>query len=163
MKTFKEFTEEKNMKTLYIQRKVTNGQDIVDWAKSQGFDKTLEPSDMHVTQCFSKAEVDWNAVPKSKLKTISLSNDKNRVVAPLGDEGAVVLKIANPKMEERFQELMAAGTSYDYEKYMPHISISYFAKGIDISKVKAYDGNIELGPEIWAELDLDWKHKITEK
>jgi len=41
-------------KTLYVDRKLINGDEFIEWANSQGFTKTLEPNDLHATIAFSK-------------------------------------------------------------------------------------------------------------
>ncbi len=49
----------KDAKTLYISRPLKNAEAFIEWAKAQGFAKTLAADDLHVTIAFSKAPVDW--------------------------------------------------------------------------------------------------------
>ena len=47
---------------LYVSRPVENADEIIQWAKSVGFETTLPAEDMHVTICYSKEPVDWLAL-----------------------------------------------------------------------------------------------------
>ncbi|CAN0594097.1 unnamed protein product, partial [Laminaria digitata] len=46
-------------RTLYVRRDVLNADEIISWAKEQGFKTTLPADDMHVTVAFSRDRVDW--------------------------------------------------------------------------------------------------------
>lgn len=149
--------------SLYICRPVTNAQDIIDWAKAQGFAKTLQPDDLHVTIAFSRQPLDWKLSQTQQPDTISVPGQGDRVVAPLGDKGAVVLKFHSNELHQRWQQLRDAGASWDYPGYQPHVSITYDGTGTDLANVKPYDGRIELGSEQFAPVDDDWSGKVVEK
>ena len=138
---------------LYASRPVLNAQAIIDWAASQGFKTTLPASDMHVTVAYSREPVDGTTVAAGE-DAVSIPGGK-RSVAPLGDNGAVVLKLSSAKMQERWQQYRDAGASWDYDGYQPHITITYDGKGVDLSNVEPYRGPIELGAETQAALDTD--------
>jgi hypothetical protein len=159
MKTFKQFTSK--MKTLYVQRKMLNGADLIAWAKKVGFDHTVPTKEMHVTCAYSKAEVDWNKV-KFDTKTVIIKGGK-RTLSVLGDGGAVVLKFDDAGLQKDWQYLRDAGCSWVYKTgYIPHITITYNGNGIDFSKFEPFDGPIELGLQIHSELDLDFVKKLKE-
>ena len=145
---------------LYVNRRVKNAADIIAWAKLQGFKSTLPAEDIHVTQVYSKAPMDW-AEAGDSFDRIRASGDK-RKVAKLGDKGAVVLHFDNPDLRRRWQQIRDAGASWDYESYNPHLTISYDAGDLDLSKVEPYRGPIELGPERYEPLDEDWGDKVVE-
>ena len=151
-------------KTLYIRRDVLNAQKLIDWAKGQGFETTLPASDMHVTQMYSKTPVDWDACKDWYRAGEGVSVvGGSRVVSPLGSEGAVVLKIEESYLSDRHEELMAEGCSWDYDEYHPHVTISYNAGDLDLSKVVPFEGVIKLGPEKFEEVKRSWADDITEK
>lgn len=158
-------------RTLYICRYVQNAQDIIDWAKSQGFKTTLKPTDLHVTVIHSSKAVDWMAMGQADDDdeddtvdgTLTVAPGGPRLIEPLGDKGAVVLLFASQDLDERNAELRAAGASSDYEGYQSHITITWDATGVDLSTVKPYQGPIVLGPEVFAEIDNNWSDNITEK
>lgn len=151
---------------LYVQRKLLNAEDLIAWAKSNGFSTTLPASDMHVTILYSRAPVD-----PMKLGRAWSEDEKGRVtVRPGGprvmekfDGGAVVLRFAAPDLEWRHREMVEAGGSHDFAEYQPHVTLSYAApEEIDVDTLKPFNGELRFGPEIFEPLDLDWKSKITE-
>ena len=145
----------KGKRPTYAQRKVLNAQAIIDWAKSQGFEKTLPAEDMHVTIAYSKTAMDPLAVGNQSpaYQKGVITGKAGREVAPLGDEGAIVLKFASPVLSTRWAQFNKAGASWDYEGYQPHVTITYDAGDVDLSKVQPYLGPIELGPELVEALD----------
>jgi len=148
------------MKSIYVSRPLLNGQKFIDWAKGEGFTKTLTPDDFHVTIVFSRDEIDWETL-KPQMNTMKVAGGK-RTVEPLGDQGAVVLKFKSDFLPKRWQEFKDIGASWDYESYQPHVSITYDGGDIDLSGVKPYTGELVLGPEKFEELDLDWSKNVDE-
>ncbi len=146
-------------RTLYVSRKVTNAAAIIRWAKSQGFETTLPASDMHVTIAFSRTPVDWFAVGESWTSELRLSAGGPRQMEQFGD--ATVLRFSSRELGWRHDEIERAGASWDWPDYAPHITISYGFKG-DLSKVEPYQGEIVLGPELFAEVNEDWAEGIKE-
>lgn len=147
---------------LYVRRQVTNAEELIAWAKGQGFATTLSAKDMHVTVAFSRKPVDWGAAGAGELKVTCWSS-ADRTVEPLGDQGAVVFKFESPELTARWREFLNAGASWDWPDYHPHITISYATPpNLDLRRVAPYDGVIELGPEIFEVLDEGWADKITE-
>lgn len=144
-------------RSLYVSRKVVNTSDILKWAKDQGFNDLEEAVDLHVTITYSRAPVDWMKMGES------WSNEKNgnmeikpggpRIVEQLGGQGAVVLMFGSSELSWRNRWMREEGASWDYEEYQPHITISYNAIDLDLSKVEPYTGKIVLGPEIFEEID----------
>lgn len=148
------------MKTLYVSRPVLNGEEFIDWAKSQGFTKTLSSEDFHVTVAFSRTAVDWDSITPKK-NTITFQGGV-RTVQPLGAEGAVVLKFKGGTLQGRWREFRDIGASWDYESYQPHVSITYDGTGVDLAGVEPFVDNLVLGPEKFEELDLDWSKNVDE-
>jgi len=148
------------MDTLYVRRNVENAADIINHFKEQGFETTLQPTDLHVTVMYSRAAVMW---PEAEDDSLTVRSDKDRIVTPLGDGGAVVQKFYNKSLERRWKELCDGGCSWDHDGYHPHITITWKLGDIDLAKIEPYKGDIVLGPEIFEKLDEDWKTKVTEK
>lgn len=143
-------------RTLYVSRKVTNGADIVAWAKAQGFESTLPASDLHVTIAYSRSPVDWMKVGetwsgdgKGQLK---IAPGGARLIDKFG-EGAVVVLFNSSELAWRHVSIVEAGASWDWPDYQPHITFTYEPGSVDIDKVEPYRGAIELGPEIFEEVD----------
>ena len=169
--------EKAKPKTLYVYRPVENAEDIIAWAKSQGFASTLSASDMHVTVMFSKKEINWAKLGddwcaddprplqegerryESELtswnadgKTQRKIEGGPREVKALGDKGAVVLAFQSASLTERWAQFLRIGCSWDYEAYGAHVTISYKGAGVDLAKVEPYKGAIILGEETWEEI-----------
>lgn len=150
-------------RTLYVRRDVLNADEIRAWAKSQGFSSVLD--DLHVTVAFSRSEVDWMKVGQ----TWSPSEDGKLLVPPGGPRqveqfggGAVVLAFQSMDLKWRHEQIREAGASWDFSEYTPHVTITYDAGELNLEDVEPYQGRIQLGPEIFEELDLDWKNKVRE-
>jgi len=148
-------------RSLYVSRAVTNADEIIKWAKSQGFETTLPASDMHVTVLYSRSPVDWMKMGDNWSDNgkggLTIPAGGARLVEPLGDKGAIVLLFASSSLSWRHEEMVRNGASHDYDEYQPHITITYSGDNVDLSKVEPYRGKIEFGPEIFEELDTDWQ------
>lgn len=150
-------------RTLYVYRQVRNPSDIISWAKANGFEKCLEPDDLHVTIAFSRAKLDWGYLEPDNSK-ISNNLIHGRSVKPLGDKGAVVLTFKSTLLSRRWRYFKSAGASWDWPGYQPHISITYHnPPDIDPTDIPAYTGPIILGCEIFSEVVEGWDDTITEK
>lgn len=154
-------------RSLYVQRKVTNGADILAWAKAQGFETTVPADDLHVTIAYSRQALDWMKISgdwgSRQDGGMTVAPGGARLVEPLGGEGAVVLLFNSSELAWRHMQIREAGASWDYEEYQPHVTITYAAGDMDLSKVEPYCGKIEFGPEIFQALDTDWKSKLQEE
>lgn len=148
-------------KPLYASRAVTNAADIIAWAQSQGFKTTLPADDMHVTVAYSSQPVDGSRAGNTTPSVII--NGGTRTVEPLGDDGAVVLKFSSDEMQARWKQYRDAGASWDYEGYTPHVTLTYDADGIDLSKVTPYAGPIQLGAEKQESLNEDKADEYVEE
>lgn len=146
---------------LYVQRKLMNAKEFIAWAKSQGFAKVLAPEELHVTICYSREAMDWgNAPPAAGNLTVT---GGTRSVSPLGDAGAVVLKFESADLQKRWSEFRAAGASWDYESYTPHVTITYKNGDLDLSGIEPYAGRLVFGPEIYEPINDSYAEDVVEK
>jgi hypothetical protein len=155
-------TQDAAPRTLYVRRNVKNAADIVAWAKSQGFEKTLAADDMHVTIAFSRTPIDWMKTRDVRQSELKIAAGGARIVEPLGPKGAIVLLFNSSELSWRHQDIIRAGASWDWPEYQPHISITYDGSEIDFSSVEPYRGEIILGPEIFEEVVENWEKSIKE-
>lgn len=161
MKTFKDFIKS-NMKTLYVHRPVLNGEDIRNWFLKNGIDKTIDPSDMHITIAFSKTPINWNSCYFSKDK-ITLPENNNRYMKTLGEDGsAKVMCVKSDVLNSEWRYFKDRGASWDWPEYQPHITISYLSD-INIYNIKPYLGIIKLGPMKVDQVVENWKDNVKEK
>ena len=137
---------------LYMSRPVLNAAEIVAWAKDAGFKTTLLPEDMHITVVFSKTPLDPD-VCGTNTDSPKIVGGKREIAQ--FNKGAVVLQVQSIALQKRWQEFRDAGASWDWDEYKPHITITYDAGEVDVSKVEPFEGDIELGPEHFEEIDTD--------
>jgi hypothetical protein len=79
----------KTFSTFYVHRPLQNADELLAWAKANGFTDTLAPQDLHVTIAFSKTPLLWEKfTPDQSILTVTPASTS---VKPLGDKGAVVL------------------------------------------------------------------------
>lgn len=147
----------KRADTLYVRRIVENADEIIKWAKSQGFETTQVPSSFHATVMYSKTSVDW---PEPDDDVVTIRSHTKRAVEALGDSGAVVLKFENSTLKRRWAELCEMGCTYDHDDFIPHITLSWDADDLDLTKVEPYTGPIVLGPEVFEPVDEDWRENM---
>lgn len=142
---------------LYVRRDVLNGDEIIAWAKAQGFAETLAADDLHVTITYSRSPVDWMAMGEAWDDEIEIKAGGPRAMDQFGE--AKVLLIASSRLSWRHREMVEAGASYDHGEYQPHITISYDVNGPDIAAIQPYLGKIVLGPEIFEDVNDNWRNK----
>lgn len=158
-------TKDAAPRTLYVRRNVVNADEIIAWYKKQGL-PTLVPADqMHVTLAYSTSPVDWSKAgdaygidDKGQLK---LPPGGMRLTEKFGD--ALVLLISSSSLSYRHADLKSAtGATWKWPDYQPHITLTYKTEGIDLSLVKPYIGPIVLGPEIFEEVNSDYREELVE-
>jgi HK97 family phage prohead protease len=146
-------------RTLYVSRKLLNADDLIAWAKAVGFPTTMLPGDLHTTIAYSREPFDWS----------SLTPSDGQYIAPMGERSikvfgeAVVLAYQSPELQGRWALLKAAGASWDFPEYQPHVTFTYEPGDLDPTLVEPYRGPLIFGPEIFAEIDDTWSSKLQEK
>ena len=141
-----------NVSTLYVCRPLLNQDEVRSWMRQVGFPVSIP--DMHVTIVFSKKKMDWTAVPP-QLDSIRVSEDGDlRTIERFGDE-AIVLTFMSDDLQERWQEFIDAGASFDYDQYRPHITLTDEKVSKSLLKTEPYRGDLHFGPEVYQEIDTD--------
>lgn len=149
-------------RTLYVQRKLLNGADLIRWAKAQGFETTTAADDLHVTIAYSRQPLDWMQIGPDwsgdASGNLTVPAGGPRLVEPLGDKGAVVLLFGSDDLKWRHQRIREAGASFDFDQYQPHVTITYAApEELDLSKVEPFTGPLKFGPELFSEVVEGWR------
>lgn len=147
--------------TLYAQRSVVNAEEIIAWAKAEGFETCVPPEELHVTIAHSSAPFCWYD-SDAKTDTVTIRGG-TRSVEPLGGKGAIVLKFDSGRLQDDWLDLRDAGASWDYDSYMPHITLTYSGNGPDLAKVSPFSGKIVLGPEKFQPMTDSWLDGVIEK
>ena len=129
---------------LYGYRPLLNAQELVDWAKSNGYETTLTPEDMHVTVVYSKTPL---PMPNNDGATWGLGTvvvrGGNRRMMSLGDGSASVLVLDSVDLISEWNHYRSMGASWDYPSYMPHVTISYSGGPTDMAP---FTGDLVFGP-----------------
>jgi phage-related protein (TIGR01555 family) len=147
-------------RTLYIRRNVVNADEIIRWAKSQGFPSTISADDLHVTIAFSRKSVDWMKTGEPYIEELTVPAGGARLMERYGD--ARVLLFNSAELSWRHKSVIRAGASWDHAEYQPHITISYAPDSPELDDIEPYRGRVVLGPEIYEEVDEDWATGIVE-
>lgn len=146
-------------RTLYVSRPLLNGEDLIAWAKGQGFPTAMLPSDLHTTIAYSREPFDWSGLePAGGTLLAQLGG---RSVQQFGK--ATVLGFESPELHGRWQMLRAAGASWDFPSYQPHVTFTYDPGDVPLDQISPYRGPLLFGPEVFAEIDDTWSSKLQEK
>lgn len=115
----------KGMANLYVKRplKEESAKRLVEWCAAQGIKNIVPAELMHVTQAHSTAEVDTTKV--TPLSTLLDMDVDSRWLSGLGKGNGLVMFFRSPEMSARFKEFAAAGASWDFPSYIPHVTLSY--------------------------------------
>ena len=153
-------------KPLYVYRRVLNADEILKWAKAQGFKSTMPADELHVTIAYSPKPFDWMKVSDEFGEVdgkLTIAPGGPRVVEPLGPKGAIVLMFNSWQLTYRHGRIRKAGAEWKYgDEYQPHVTITYDGTGVDLEKIEPYAGKIELGPEMFVEIEKDWSDQVKE-
>jgi hypothetical protein len=154
-------------RSLYVYRPLLNAAELIAWAREQGFRSTVPAEDMHATVTYSKQPVNWLKMggfwgwgPDTSDHLVPMGGP--RLVEPIGEQGAVALHFFSGHLEARNREMRNAGASWDFPDYMPHVTLTYDAGDVDLSKVTPYRGELRFGPEIFEPIREDWEKGIRE-
>lgn len=153
-------------RTLYVRRNLLNGADLIAWAKGQGFETTLPEKQLHVTLIFSRTPVDWLAMGQDWTGEASgevvIQAGGPRIVEPLGPNGAVTLMFASSALSWRHEDFKRNGAASEWPDYQPHVTITWRGGPPDLDQVEPYRGELRFGPEIFEEVDDEFREKIVE-
>lgn len=152
-------------KPLYVRRDVVNAAEILAHFERQGVKNLMPKSELHVTILYSKVPVDW-----MKMGSTWAGDENGNLTIPPGGPrhislfggDAVVQEFVSHDLTWRHEGMIENGASSDHPEYRAHITISY-DPGVDIESIEPWRGRILLGPEIFEEIDEDWKAKVLAK
>jgi hypothetical protein len=126
---------------------------IIDTAKKLGIPNLLNPLDIHCTLLYSRKQVplsgnidvDYDAL----VSNFELFGDNKEIL---------VIKLLSNDIKKRHKFLMDTyDATYDYDEYIPHITLSYNIDKFDISNIdiKAFNNSdFKFIYEYYEDLDL---------
>jgi hypothetical protein len=137
-----------NNASLYCFRPLLNADELQAWMRQNEF--PVPSPDMHVTVCYSKTPVSWEDIPR-KTDTLRVTSGDRSIKQ--FDGGATVLSFTSGILHDRWQQFMAAGTSFDYDQYRPHVTLTYEEVSPYNLRCEPYRGALFFGPEAYREVD----------
>ena len=142
---------------------------ITDTAKEFGVPNVLDDNDIHTTLIYSR--VGFEHTPSKEdfgFSTVGPNNSRKSmlVVFENRETGSriLALKLYSKQLENRHKEIMTNNpkATYDFDEYIPHITLSYDIKDYDISNFDYEQFSERLedasgGVEYTEPLNLDWE------
>lgn len=154
-------------RTLYVCRKLLNTDEVLTWARAQGFKDLLPEDDLHVTIAYSRSRLDWMRISEAwnteRNGELNVAAGGPRVVEKLGTAGAIALLFASTELSWRHMSIREAGASWDFPEYQPHVTLSYGDPTLDIAKVEPFRGKLMFGPEIFSEIEENWHDRAYQR
>jgi len=135
MTPFKTFIEEANTNGTYSAYHLTDhsAQQLMTFVKELGIPNPVLPNDYHITTMYSRAPVDYTP-----------DVGRNIVVEPVSYQVfntqkskscLLVLRVESPELHKRFAESQKLGATYDFDDYLPHITLTgILPEAPDVSK-----------------------------
>lgn len=148
---------------VYGFRPVLNAEEICEWAKNQGFKRCMVPDEMHTTVLYSKRgfspELSMRANDDEMYDNLShweniVIRGGDRTVEPLGDKGAIVLRFDDDRLQNEHAMYLGMGAGYDFDKYLPHVTLTYSGFDGDMEKIEPYQGDIVLGATRYRKMNV---------
>lgn len=154
---------------LYVYRPLTeeSANELLAWAREEGFSELMRPEDLHTTVMYSSRPVNWMKMggfwgwgPDTSEHLVPFGGP--RLVDRIGADGAVALHFFSGHLNQRNREMRDAGCSWDYPDYLPHITFTYWPGDVDLKKVTPFRGELRFGPEVFEPIQKNWEDGIRE-
>ena len=130
--------------------------------KAMDVPNPLNKTEMHLTLIYSRKNLpEFKA--RGKMDPPIVVKAKKLNIFPTKDKvNALVVELDAPEMVARHESIMKEhGATYDYDKYIPHITLSYNCGDFDVDKHNVAEilGSLEIIEEYDEELELEWVKK----
>ena len=120
MKLFSEYLAEAEKKGTYAKMELgeSSRKKLYNWCNKNKIENLIEPEEYHVTVAYSRKSVPQISKLEPELPI------KCKFIGWENFGGTLVLKIENSELNELHDETCEMGASYDYDEYIPHISVA---------------------------------------
>lgn len=144
MKSFSQFVSEAKGSGVYAAYHIApeSREALANHMKALGVNNLCDKSEYHITTVYSRTPIKYKPSPAAIT------------VHPIGYDlfghpnKVLVLKVENPALHERFNKAKAAGASWDYPNYQPHITLATKVDpNLDITKLELPRFTIDTGNE----------------
>ena len=131
--------EIKNNTGLYVALKLDkkSSKKLYNWFKNQDIEP-ISKEDFHVTLVYSKKYISYYPTLEEPI----ILNPTTFEIKKLGD--ALVLSFEDKTLRNKWEYTQKLGATWDYDGYIPHITIVYNTENIDPTKVQPPSFNIVL-------------------
>lgn len=146
-------------KGVYLAVKYTQSaaEDLMSYIKDNNIPSTLTKDDIHSTVIYSRKYADISI--NDEGEDLGYAEPlKFHIFETQEDKRALVILLKSEYLENRHNNLMKEhNLTYDYEKYLPHITLSYDIGDYDISKldIKDLPKHLTINTEYKEDLDLN--------
>ena len=136
-----------------------NEKTIMKYIKDNDIPNPVKPDEIHATLLYSKKHLpDYkargNIDPPIQIKSKGFHTFPQQEKRSNGDTiHCLVLLLNSPELEKRHKFLMNKhNASYDFDEYIPHLTLSYDMGNIDIDKLPKITDKLEIVNEYQEEL-----------
>lgn len=136
------------------------GDDLLDFIKKYNIPSTLKANDFHTTLIYSRKHADITDLDDNMEDSEIVAYPKElHVFETFDKKRALVIKLDCPYLEERHKYLMQKyGLTYDYDEYIPHITLSYDIGDMEIPKDVKFPKFFRIQSEYAEDLNLKKKY-----
>lgn len=133
---------------LFVSRSLLNPDDVLEWAQSEGFQRPIRASALHVTVALSREPLPWREIPACDGH-LSVPRGRRRLVRQFS--GVAVLIFGCRKLRQRHAQFRRHGAKWEHPTYQPHVAFAIDDGDRDLSLVRPYAGPLLFGPEAFKE------------
>jgi len=114
-------------------------------------------NDLHTTVVYSRKSIPWKIIPIPNNTICTIKGfDIFKSITTGIETNCLILLLKCSYLQKRHELAMNLGATYDYDKYIPHITLSYDCGIFDINKLKIPKFPIIIESEHSKKLDLNW-------
>jgi len=121
---------------------------IIKFIKDNKINNPVDTDELHTTLLYSSKHLpNYKAIGEYDIPMTGTPDGFECWDSHDGSKKILVMKYTCSALYQRHHKLMAEhGASYDFDQYVPHISLSYNFSG-DIKKLPTFDGVIDIVSE----------------
>ncbi len=124
------------------------------WLKRQNVPNAVAGASLHTTIVYSRVPVQFE--PKHTVDVEINTAYSNLEVWDTNSGHTLVLHFFSPYLHIRFHEAMAAGATYDFDEYKPHVTLSYdVGPDFDLTTLEPIDFPLNIIGEYSEVLDIN--------
>lgn len=130
---------------------------LTRYMKAQNIPNPVAPEDMHVTLLYSRKNLP-NFEPTEQYEKPCVANPSGLDVFENRGKGknCLVMKLDSEELQQRHADLMIDhAADYDFDEYVPHVTLSYDAGDVDPEDFEAFDRPLNIVGEYMEDLNDD--------